>query len=109
MNYVSRMFDSHRFTRCLLVLCFVWQYLHSCFLISTRQVKLICFCAGFPTHGIPCSEPIGGSKVDSVFPLSEVDQMRTGIPCNLVVKSKMPPCSGSVTLRPLNPVHKKGT
>ena len=26
----------------------------------------------------------------------------------LVVKSKVPPCSGSVALRQLNPVHKKG-
>ena len=28
--------------------------------------------------GIPCSKPLGGSKVDSVFHPSEVDKMNTG-------------------------------
>ena len=31
-----------------------------------------------------------------------------GTPQDWVVKSKLPPCSGSVPLRTLNPLHKKG-
>ena len=31
-----------------------------------------------------------------------------GISGNLVVKSKLPPQSGSVALRKLNPIHKRG-
>ena len=31
-----------------------------------------------PSPGVPCSKPLGGSKVDSVFHLSQVDKMSTG-------------------------------
>ena len=30
-----------------------------------------------PSPGVPCSKPLGGSKVDSVFHPSEVDKMST--------------------------------
>ena len=30
-----------------------------------------------PNPGVPCSKPLGGSKVDSAFHLSEVDKMST--------------------------------
>ena len=30
-----------------------------------------------PNPGVPCSKPLGGSKVDSVFHPSEVDKMST--------------------------------
>ena len=30
-----------------------------------------------PNQGIPCSKPLGGSKVDSAFHLSEVDKIST--------------------------------
>ena len=39
----------------------------------------------------PCSRPLGGSKVDSVFHPSEVDKMSSGNSGNLVIKSKLPP------------------
>ena len=32
-----------------------------------------------------------------------------GISRNLLVKSELPPCSGSVVLKQLDPIHKKGT
>ena len=50
-----------------------------------------------PNPGVPCSKPLGGSKVDSAFHPSEVGKMSTvpEISGNLVVKSKLPPRSGS--------------
>ena len=30
-----------------------------------------------PNPGVPCSKPLGGSKVDSAFHPSEVDKMST--------------------------------
>ena len=62
-----------------------------------------------PNPGVPCSKPLGGSKVDSAFHLSEVDKINIPrISGNLVVKRKLTPQSGSVALRQLNPIHKKG-
>ena len=31
----------------------------------------------YPNPGVPCSKPLGGSKVDSAFHPSEVDKMST--------------------------------
>ena len=53
-----------------------------CQLAPTRQLNyqhrvpewLICF---FPNPGVPCSKPLGGSKVDSAFHPPEVDRMST--------------------------------
>ena len=64
-----------------------------------------------PNPGIPSSKPLVGSKFDSAFHPSEVNQTSTrvsGIPNDLMVKSKMPPCGGSVALRHLNPSIKGG-
>ena len=36
-------------------------------------------------------------------------RLHSGISGNLVVKSKLPPQSGSIDLRHLNPIHKKGS
>ena len=33
--------------------------------------------AGFPNPGVPCSKPLGGSKVDSAFHPTEVGKMNT--------------------------------
>ena len=44
---------------------------------------------------VPCSKPLGGSKVDSAVHPSEVDKMNTRDFWELVVKSKLPPRSGS--------------
>ena len=52
------------------------------------------------------SKPQGGSKVDSAFHPSEVDQMSTGNSGGLSAKSKLSPRSGSVALRLLNSIHK---
>ena len=38
--------------------------------------------------GVLCSKPLGGSKVDSAFHPSEVDEMSTRNFWNLVVKSR---------------------
>ena len=32
---------------------------------------------GFPITEVPCSKPVGGSKVDSAFHLSEVNKVST--------------------------------
>ena len=54
-----------------------------------------------------CSKPLDGSKVGSAFHPSEVDQMSVRHFKKFVVKSKLPPSSGSVTLRQLNSIHEK--
>ena len=46
---------------------------------------------------------LGGCKVDSFFHPSEVNQTSTGS----LWEFKLPPRSGSVALRQLNPIHKK--
>ena len=46
--------------------------------------------------GILCLKPLGDSKIDSGFLPSDVDQMRTETPGDLVVKNKVS-CSGSVS------------
>ena len=48
-----------------------------------------------PNPGVPCSKPLGSSKVDSAFHPSEVDKVSTRNFWGLVVKSKLPPRSGS--------------
>ena len=48
-----------------------------------------------PNPGVQCSEPQGGSEVDSAFHPSEVGKMSTRNFWELVVKSKLPPQSGS--------------
>ena len=58
--------------------------------------------------GLPRSKPLGGYKVDSAFHPSKVDSMSTRNFWELSVKSKLPPRSGSVALRPLNPIYRKG-
>ena len=51
---------------------------------------------------------MGGSKVDSAFHFSEVDEVTTRKYGELVVKTKLSPRSGYVALRQLKPIHKKG-
>ena len=48
----------------------------------------------------------GGSMVESAFHPSESIQWVPGTPGNSVVKRKLSPCSGFVTLRQLHPNHK---
>ena len=54
------------------------------------------------------SKLLGGSKVSSAFHPSEVDQLSTRNSWELNVKSKMFPRNGSVALRQMNHIHKKG-
>ena len=44
---------------------------------------------------VPCSRPLGGSKVESAFHPSEVDKVSTRIFWGLSVKSKLAPRNGS--------------
>ena len=60
-----------------------------------------------PNPGVPCLKPLGGSKVDSAFWVWS-DGYIPWLSGNLVVKSKLPPCSGFVALRQLNTIYKKG-
>ena len=46
--------------------------------------------------------------VDSAFNPSEANQMSTSNFWKRNGRSKLPPLSGSVALRQLNPIHKKG-
>ena len=57
---------------------------------------------------VPPSKSLRGSKVDSAFYLSRSIKWVPEISGNVVVKSKMPPRSGSTALRKLNTIHKKG-
>ena len=61
-----------------------------------------------PNPGVLSSKSLVDSKADSAFNPPEVDQMSTMNIWNLLVKSKLPPPSGSVALRRLNLIHKKG-
>ena len=56
---------------------------------------------------VPCSKPLGGSKVDSVFHLSEVDKMSTRNFCDLMAKCRLSPRSGS-SFEAVELIHKKG-
>ena len=51
-------------------------------------------------------KPLDGSNVDSAFYSFEF--LVPGIPGDFVVKSILSPRSGSIALRQLNPIHKKG-
>ena len=65
-----------------------------------------------PNPGILGSKPLGASKVNSTsqsFILLGFIKWVPETPGDQVVKSKLSPCSGSVALRQLNPIHKKGT
>ena len=48
-----------------------------------------------PNPGVPCSKPLGGSRVESASHPIDVDKMSTRISRNFVVTSKLPPRSGS--------------
>ena len=56
----------------------------------------------------PGSTPLGGFKVDPVFNFSEVDKRSTRSSWYLSGKRKLPPRSGFLILKQLNPIHKKG-
>ena len=58
--------------------------------------------------GVPGSKPLGGPKVDSAFHPSEFDKMSARNSEDLVVKSELSPCNGSVALKQFNTIHKKG-
>ena len=69
-----------------------------------------CLRRWIPNPGVPVSKPLGGSMVNLAFDPSERDQLSTRNswkPGNSIVKMKLSPCSGSVALRKLNPIHKK--
>ena len=61
-----------------------------------------------PNKGILVSEPLSGSKFYSAFILLRLMKWVPGTPGDLNEKSEQSPCSGSVSLRQLNPIHKKG-
>ena len=61
-----------------------------------------------PIRGILSSKPLGGSKFDSAFNPSKVEQMSTRTSWNLVLKKKLSPCNSPVALKQLNTIHKKG-
>ena len=58
-------------------------------------------------EGFPCSKPLHGTKVNSAYHPSKVDEMSTSNFLKLSGKKKMPPHSGSLVLRQLNPIHNK--
>ena len=60
-----------------------------------------------PNPVVPCSKPLGGSKVDSAFHPSEIGKMSTRNFWELTGKSKLPPRSGS-SLEVVEPHPEKG-
>ena len=48
-----------------------------------------------PNPGVPCSRPLGGSKLTQLFILPRLIKWVPGISGNLVVKGKLPPPNGS--------------
>ena len=61
-----------------------------------------------PNPEVPCSKPLGGSKVDPTFHLSDINQISIKNFWELSGKKKLPLRSGSVALRELNLIHQKG-
>ena len=61
-----------------------------------------------PNPGVPCSKPLGGSKVDSAFHPSRVDKTSTRNFWELNGKKVNCLLEVAVALRQLNPIHKKG-
>ena len=53
-------------------------------------------------------DSVSGFKVDSAFILLSLMKWVPGTPADLKVKSELSPHSGSVSLRQLDPIHKKG-
>ena len=58
--------------------------------------------------GISCSNPLGGSKVNSTFHPSIIDDITPETPGDLRVKSNLPLCNSSVAFRLLNSIHENG-
>ena len=64
--------------------------------------------AGFPIQGFPVQNHWEAPRSTQPFiPLRSIKRL-PGISGNLGVKSKRPPRSGSVALRQLNLIHKRG-
>ena len=61
-----------------------------------------------PNPGLPRSKLLGGSKGNSDFHPSKINQMSTRNIWDLVVRGKLLPRSGLVALRQLNLFNKKG-
>ena len=58
-----------------------------------------------PSQGVLCSKPLFGLKFNSPFHLSQFN-WALGIRMHLLLKNKLSPWSGSVTLRQLNSIQK---
>ena len=79
---------------------------------TLKHAVALCLRRWIPNPGVPCSKPLGGSKGNSAFHPTEDDQLSTRNswkPGNCMVKRELFPRSGSVALRQLNPIHKKGS
>ena len=81
----------------------IWYKESICYKVFKSMANWLRCCIS--SQGAPCSKPLGGSKVNSAFHLSEVGKMITrniwelsGKNCFLEV---------ALALRWLNPIHKK--
>ena len=68
------------------IFCKIFSYLFEATEFISHKVLLITFFSiefrktlrrWFPKPGVPCSKPLGGSRVDSAFHPLEVDKMST--------------------------------
>ena len=80
----------------------------SCKVLATYGAMALWLGRWIPNPGVPGSKPSGGSKFNSPFIIPRSIKWVPGTPGDLVVKSKLSPHSGSVALRQLNTIHKKG-
>ena len=61
-----------------------------------------------PSPGIPVSKPLGGSRLAQLLILSRSIKRVPRNHVDLAVKSTRSPRNGSVAVRQLNAIHKKG-
>ena len=99
-------------TRYLVTCKTCFSYIQSIILINQSSNGLVVKCcngvvvkASDSQSRGPMIKATGGSKINSVFYPTEVDQLKSW---SWMVKSKLSPRSGSVALRQLNLIHKKG-
>ena len=100
-----------------------WKWKSKLFKIDVRKglsfsrYTLLITCCGkmvywlgrsIPNPGIPVSKPLGGARLTQLLILSRSIKWVPRNPVDLAVKSTRSPRNGSVAVRQLNAIHKKG-
>ena len=75
---------------------------------ETFEVSCANFYDNCPRRAVIQGQLFGGQSCRGQLSSGAIVWGKLKIHSNLVVKNKVPPCSGSIALRHLKPIHKKG-